>query len=74
MEIFFEEIKIGDVLIQVSIQEGQGCRMMITAKDQDNRRILKTPVMENGEIKVYETPELAIEDARKRFGSMINAA
>jgi hypothetical protein len=70
MEIFFEEVKFEKLIIQVSIQEGKGCRVMITAKDQENRRIWKTPVMDcNGEVKVYETPQEAIEDARKKIGS-----
>jgi hypothetical protein len=70
MEFFFEEVRIEkNLIIQVSIQEDTGCRVTITAKDDENRRIWKTAVMDtDGGVKVYENTQMALEDARKKIG------
>jgi hypothetical protein len=68
MEYFVEELRFGNLRIELSIQEGQGCRVIFTAKDKDNRRIWKTPIMDlNGKVKVYENQQDAIIDARKKL-------
>jgi hypothetical protein len=72
MEYFVEELRVGNLRIELSIQQGQGCRcrVVFTAKDEDNRRIWRTPVMdENGEVKIYENQDEAISDARKKLGT-----
>ena len=56
--------------MEVSIQEGQGCRVIVTARDDRNRRLWRTPLMdENGEIKIYPSQEEAIVEARKKLGA-----
>ena len=68
MEYFVEEFKLGNLTIELFIQEGQGCRVIVTARDEENRRVWKTPVMDtNGEVKVYDNQEDAIDDTRKKF-------
>jgi hypothetical protein len=68
MEYFIEELRFGNLRIELSIQKGQGCRVIFTARDDENRRIWKTPVMdENGEVKVYEDEESAIVEAKKKL-------
>jgi hypothetical protein len=72
MEYFVEEIKLGNLTIELFIQDGQGCRVIVTARDEDNRRVWKTPVMDaNGEPKVYENQEDAIVDARKKLSVLM---
>jgi len=71
MEYFVEQLKFGNLTIELSIEEGRGCRVIFTAKDQENRRIWKTPIMDlNGEIKVYDNQEDAIQDAKKKLGAV----
>lgn len=68
MEYFVEEVKLGNLTLELFIQEGQGCRVIVTARDGENRRVWKTAVMDtNGEPKVYENQEAAIDDARKKL-------
>lgn len=68
MEYFVEELRLGNLRIELSIQEGKGCRVIFTAKDEDNRRIWKTPVMDdNGEIMVYQNQHDAIIDAKRKL-------
>jgi hypothetical protein len=68
MEYFVEEIKLGNLTLELFIQEGQGCRVIVTARDGENRRVWKTAVMDaNGEPKVYENQEAAIDDARRKL-------
>jgi hypothetical protein len=69
MELFAEEYWVGNLKMDVSVQEGQGCRVIITARDDKNRRIWRTPLTdENGEIKIYSSHEEAILEARKALG------
>lgn len=71
MEIFSKEIQIGNIIIELSIQESKGTkRVVITAKDDQNRRLWRTPILDNGEIKTYDSQEDAIEDAEKKVGSV----
>jgi hypothetical protein len=69
MEIFLKEIEIGNITIELSIQESNGSnRVVITAKDDQNRRLWRTPVLDNGEVKTYDSAEDAIEDVEKKVG------
>ena len=71
MEIYSKEIHIGSIIIELSIQETHGTkRVVITAKDEQNRRLWRTPILDNGEVKTYNSQEDAIEDAEKKVGSL----
>jgi hypothetical protein len=73
MEYFVEEYHVGNLIIQLSIQEQKGCRVIFTAKDVDNRRVWKTPVMDNnGKVKVYPNQQEAILDAKKKLSKLFN--
>jgi hypothetical protein len=68
MEVFFKEFTIGNLKIELSVEQTHGCRVIFTAKDQDERRIWRTPVMDdNGEEKIYETCEEAILDGQRKL-------
>lgn len=70
MEIFSKEIPVGNIIIELSIQEINGSkRVVITAKDDQHRRLWRTPILDNGEIKTYESDQDAIDDAEKKVGS-----
>ena len=71
MEVFVEEFNLGSVKIQLSIQEKQGMSVvMLTVNDTENRRILKTPLMVNGEVKMFENEAEAIQEAKKTIGAI----
>jgi hypothetical protein len=71
MEFIIEEIRQGQILFILSVLERQGCRIFITAKDADNRRIWKTPLMDDrGNIKVYQNAGAAVTDAKNKIPSL----
>ena len=73
MEYFVEQIKFGNLTIELSVEQGQGCRVIFTDRDEENRRVWKTPVMDlNGEVKVYDNQEDAIHDAKKKLGAVVD--
>lgn len=68
MEFVFDEIHIGKMIIVLSVLEKQGCQVFVTAKDEENRRIWKTPLLDgNGQMATYQTSEEALEEARKKL-------
>lgn len=70
MEVFSKEIQVGNIKIELSIQESNGTRRVVfTAKDENDRRIWRTPILDNGEVKTYENDEEAILDAEKKLGT-----
>ena len=70
MEIFSKEIQVGSIILELSIHEIEGTkRVVITAKDEENRRLWRTPILQNGEIKTYNSNQDAIEDAEKKITS-----
>ena len=74
MESIIEELKLGKLTFIVSVLEKQGCRVFITAKDEANRRIWKTPLMdESGNIQVYSDAHQALEEAKRRVPSIHNS-
>jgi hypothetical protein len=67
MEIFIGEIKAGNLRIELFVT-GQGpFNVVFTVKDGEDRRVIRAPIMENGEIKRYDTKEDAISEAAQRF-------
>jgi hypothetical protein len=71
MEIFSKEIQVGNIILELSIHEIEGTkRVVITAKDEENRRLWRTPILQNGEIKTYNSNQDAIEDAEKKIASL----
>jgi hypothetical protein len=70
MEIFSKEIQVGNIILELSIHEIEGTkRVVITAKDEENRRLWRTPILQNGQIKTYNSNQDAIEDAEKKIAS-----
>lgn len=67
--MFLDIVKEGNVRIELSAHEHQGCSVIFTITDEEDRRILRSSVMENGEIKVYATAEEAIDDVLRIFTS-----
>jgi hypothetical protein len=73
MEFVAVEIHVGKLTFVLSVLEKQGCKVFITAKDEDNRRIWKTPLLDgNGEMLTYPTSNEAIEGAKQKL-SIINS-
>jgi hypothetical protein len=71
MEFISEEFNQGCVSFVLSVLEKRGFRVFITAKDEDNRRIWKTPLMdENGNVRIYPDAESALTDAKRKIPSI----
>ena len=71
MEVYSKEFQVGNIKIELSIQESHGVkRVVFTAKDDQDRRIWRTPILDNGEIKTYDSQEDAISDAEKKLGTV----
>lgn len=71
MEYIVEELELGRLRLALSILEKQGYRIFITARDSENRRLWKTPLMDgDGHIKVFQdTAEALMEVKNKLFKS-----
>lgn len=67
MEVLFDVIERGKLKIQLSVQDNHGYIVIITANDEEDRRVFKAPVLENGKVKTFESPEAAILAAKKRL-------
>ncbi len=71
-EVFAKEVRIGDLKIELSIVEKDGCRVTLTAKDIENRRIWRTELTdEEGHVNVYRNRQEAISEANKKLRSML---
>jgi hypothetical protein len=83
MEIYSVELDLGQLKIEVSIQntspritfstlEGDHCdlnfNVFLTAKDKSGRRLWRTPITDTeGKPKIYESIDDALMDATVRF-------
>jgi hypothetical protein len=71
MEFIVDEVHLGKLTFVLSVLEKQGCRVFITAKDEDNRRIWKTPILDgNGDISTFPDVRAAIDETMKRLPSI----
>lgn len=70
-EVFSKEVLIGDLTIEYSVIEKEGCRVTFTAKDDEHRRIWRTELTdEDGNVKIYPTVQEAINDANRKIKSI----
>jgi hypothetical protein len=69
MEIFIDIIKQGNIKIELLARGNEGCSVIFTITDEDDRRILKSAIMDNGKIKIYASAEEAIKDAIMKLTS-----
>jgi hypothetical protein len=67
MEVLFDVIERGNLKILLSVQDNHGYIVIITANDKEDRRVFKAPVLENGKVKTFESPEAAILAAKTRL-------
>jgi hypothetical protein len=81
MEIYFKEINKGTLHFEVSVHDNSGIdnpleagnitqppfHVYVTARDEESRKIWKTPVLIEGKIKAYESIDEAVEDARNKI-------
>lgn len=63
MEIYLDIIQLEKVKIELSASREEGCSVTFTITDEDDRRILKSSIMDQGKIKIYSTAEEALKDA-----------
>jgi hypothetical protein len=73
MELFYDIIQCGNLKVQLLVQENNGWTVVFTISDEEDRRILKAPVLENGKVKIYANPEDAISDAMARLNLPVEA-
>jgi hypothetical protein len=73
MELFYDIIQCGNLKVQLLVQENNGWTVVFTISDEQDRRILKAPVLENGKVKIYANPEEAISDAMARLNLPVEA-
>lgn len=81
MEIYFKEINKGPLNFELSVHDNSivenpmesdnnshpPFHVYITARDEESRKIWKTPLMIEGKIKAYSSIDEAIEDARDKI-------
>jgi hypothetical protein len=73
MEVFSKEFSIGNLKIELSVEQTHGCRVIFTARDKDDRRVWRTPLMDvNGEAKVYESCEDAVLDGQRKLQTALS--
>jgi hypothetical protein len=63
MQIFLDIIRHGKIKIELSVHEHNGCSVIFTVTDEDDRRILKSEIMHEGKVKIYSNAQDAIKDA-----------
>jgi hypothetical protein len=67
-EVFSKAVQIGNLTIEYSIIEKDGCRVTFTAKDVENRRIWRTELTDpNGNARIYSTAQEAIQEANQKL-------
>jgi hypothetical protein len=67
-EVFSKEVLIGNLTIEYSVIDKEGCRVTFTAKDEEHRRIWRTELTdEDGNVKVYPSMQDAINDANRKL-------
>jgi hypothetical protein len=67
-EVFSKEVQIGELTIEYSVIEKDGCRVTFTAKDDEHRRIWRTELTDsNGNAKIYPNAQEAINDANRKL-------
>jgi hypothetical protein len=75
MEFIIEEIQFGRLRLVLSILEKQGFSVFITAKDEDNRRVWKTPLLDaSGSVNIYPDSAIAVAEAKKKVSCLQTAA
>jgi hypothetical protein len=76
MDIFSEEVSLGPLKVDVCVQvravslqnTGESYYVYITAKDEHNRRIWRTPITDgNGRVKYYQSIVNAVDDAKRKL-------
>jgi len=63
MEIYLDIIQLDKVKIELSASREEGCSVTFTITDEDNRRILRSSIMDQGKLKIYSTADEALKDA-----------
>jgi len=72
MDVFSKQFTIGSLTIELSVEQTHGCRVIFTAKDRDDRRVWRTPLMDsNGEEKIYENCEDAILAGQRKLQTVL---
>ena len=75
-EIFFEELKLGSLTVELSVQKeanyyfDNACSVYLVAKDENSRRLWSTPIIDDqlGGVKIYASVNEAISDVKKKLG------
>ncbi|HEU5145161.1 MAG TPA: hypothetical protein VFT90_00530 [Chryseosolibacter sp.] len=63
---FYGEVDLGSLRIEISIHAHDGYKVYFTAKDNDDRRVWRTPLTDaGGNIKIFRSLSDAITDAEK---------
>lgn len=71
MDLHLKEYKVGNIRIELTVLEKDGCKMVLTAKDKNNEILWKTYVTDDfGRTKIYTSVEDALEDADARMKSL----
>ena len=70
-EVFSKEVQIGQLTIEYSVIDKDGCRVTFTAKDDEHRRIWRTELTDSdGNAKVYSNVQEAVSDANRKLKSI----
>ena len=67
MEIFIDIISVGEIKIELWACGRNRYSVIFSVTDKDDRRILKSSVMDNGKIKTYSSTAEGIADTMKKL-------
>lgn len=67
MDVLFDVIQRGNLKIELSVQREHGYIVIITANDEEDRRVFRAPILENGQVKTFESPEAAMVSVKNRL-------
>lgn len=71
MDIHLKDYSFGNLRIELTVQNNDGCKMILTAKTSNNEILWKTYMTDEfGKAKVYPSLNEALEDADMRMKSL----
>lgn len=68
---FYREVDLVTIKIEITIHEGDGCKVYFTGKDNEDRRVWRTALTDReGNPKIYRSISEAIMDAEKTIDNL----
>jgi hypothetical protein len=68
MEECGDIVQVGNFKLELKVHDNEGFSIIFTAHDDENRRVIRAPIMEGGNIKIYSSAKEAVSDAMTKLG------